>query len=107
MTPDNLYRIALSGDYGEVGLMALRKWDVKDRDPAVEMSDVRALMEELENLFLKGKILCSAPAESRSGALGKPQSEVAAASTVFGGSKTATQIVHEQLQEGFQIRYSD
>ena len=54
MTPDNLYRIALSGDYGEVGLMALRKWDVKDRDPAVEMSDVRALMEQLDELFLKG-----------------------------------------------------
>ena len=53
MTPDNLYRIALSGDHGEVGLMALRRWDVRDRDPAVEMSDIRALMAEYDNLFFE------------------------------------------------------
>ena len=61
MTADNLYRIALSGDYGEVGLMTLRKWDTNDRDPAGEMSDIRAFIEELDNLFLKGHILCAIP----------------------------------------------
>ena len=49
MTDANLYRIALSGDYGEVGLMTLRKWEPKDRDPATEMSDIRELMGELVN----------------------------------------------------------
>ena len=94
MTPDNLYRIALSGDHGEVGLVALRIREVKDRDPAVEMSDVRGLMEELDNLFLKAKILCEARAETPSGALAEPQSEILATSRVFGSHKTATQIVH-------------
>ncbi len=105
MTEDSLYRIALSGDHGEVGLMALRKWEPKDRDPAAEMSDIRALMEELENLFLKGTVLCVAPPGPPSGALAESQSEIPAASKVFGTNKTATQIVHEQLTEGFQIRY--
>ena len=90
-----------------MGLMASRKWEVKDRDPAVKMSDIRALMEELENLFLKGNILCLPPAETPSGAFAEPQSETPAASRVFGFCKTATQIVHEQLTEGFQIRYRD
>ena len=103
MTEDSLYRIALSGDHGEVGLMALRKWEPKDRDPAAEMSDIRALMEELENLFLKGTVLCVAPPGPPSGALAESQSEIPAASKVFGTNKTATQIVHEQLTEGFQI----
>ena len=44
MTSDNLYRIALIALYGEVGLMDLRKWDVKGRDLAEEMSDGRAFM---------------------------------------------------------------
>ena len=87
--------------------MVLRKWGVRDRGLAVKMSDIRALMEELENLFLKGNILCLPLAETPSGAFAEPQSETLAASRVFGFCKTATQIVHEQLTEGFQIRYGD
>ena len=67
MVPYNLYRTALSADHGEVGLMALRRWDVKDRDPAKELNDIRALMEELTNLFLNGRILCAARAETPMG----------------------------------------
>ena len=53
MTEENIYRTALSGDMGEVGLVALRKWEPVDRDPATELADVHALMTQLRQLFLE------------------------------------------------------
>ena len=69
--------------------MASRKWEVRDRDLAVKMSDIRALMEELENLFLKGNILCLPLAETPSGAFAEPQSETLTVSRVFGFCKNS------------------
>ena len=43
MTAPNIYRTALSGDFNEVELMALRLWDTNDRGPASEVKDVEEL----------------------------------------------------------------
>ena len=91
MTEESVFRSALSGDFGEVCLLTLRKWEPIDRDPSAEMRDVKKLTQQLRRSFLDGNVLCAAPAEPRSDARAP--------------LRTLTQISHEQLKSGIQVRY--
>ncbi len=55
MTAPNIFRTALSGDFNEVGRMTLRLWDVQDRDPEKEVTDVEALKSQLRHRFPRGE----------------------------------------------------
>ena len=91
MTSQNIYRTALSGDFNEVGLVALRLWDVLNSDPAKEVADVENLKSQLQHLFLEGNVLSEAPAETRGGVT----------------ARTVLQIAHEQLRGGMKVHYGD
>ena len=54
---DDCFAAGLAGDYGEVCLEFLRKFDVTDHDPARTAQQVREFTSSLQDLFVKGYVL--------------------------------------------------
>ena len=56
---EDCFVAGLAGDYGEVCLKFLRYFDVRDHDPARTDQQVREIKQVLQQLFIKGYVLCS------------------------------------------------
>ena len=56
---EDCFVAGLAGDFGEVCLEFLRKYDVTDHDPARTAREVREFNFALKTLFVQGYVLCS------------------------------------------------
>ena len=85
MTPDDLLRTGLVGDYGEIGVRFMRKYDVNDKDPTSERRDLDEYRDLLKKLFTDCYILCAPESPERLSVPSLP-------------AKTITQIVMDQCE---------
>ena len=56
---EDCFVAGLAGDYGEVCLEFLRYFDVRGHDPARTDQQVWGTQQGLQQLFIKGCVLCS------------------------------------------------
>ena len=107
MTEPDCMRIGLAADFAELCVQGLRRWDVDDRDPTTERTDIVAIVDRLTALFIDGYVLCdpadlaaAPPPPAAAEPRGAAPPPAPAATT-----QTVTQIVQEQLRHGFKLRY--
>jgi hypothetical protein len=94
MTPDDLLRTGLVGDYGEIGVRFMRKYDVNDKDPTSERRDLDEYRDLLKKLFTDCYILCAPESPERLSVPSLP-------------AKTITQIVMDQCELMPTIRFGN
>ena len=87
---EDCFVAGLAGDYSEVCLEFLRYFDVRDHDPARTDQQVRHIKQVLQQLFIKGYVLCS-----------EGETEVPG----LGSKKTLTQIAVESMEEPLVLTY--
>ena len=96
MTGADCFTAGLAGDYGEVCLEFLRKFDQTDHDPARTLVEVENFVRSLRHLFVQEYVVV-APT---------PQEEAADTMPGGRGPKTLAQIALEAISEPLVVRLS-
>ena len=88
---EDCFVAGLAGDYGEVCLEFLRRFDVHDHDPACTAKEVETFLSTLRRLFIQGYVLCDTSGPCSDAGLGQ--------------KKTLTQIAIENMEEPLVLAY--
>ena len=115
MTEPECMRVGLAADFAELCVQGLRRWDVDDRDPTTERTDIVAIVDRITALFIDGYVMCDPadaaepPLLNRAAHLSPPAAAeprgAAPPPAPAAKTQTVTQIVQEQLRHGFKLRY--
>jgi hypothetical protein len=104
MTGSDAFICGLAGDYGEVcSHFLLRKFDIKDHDPARTQAELQFFLKTARFLFTLGYIVCLPEGQGRHTDRGRQAAGLMNVPGI-GPLKTLSQIALEQVQDETEFR---